>query len=188
MVSALLLTPGAGASRDHGALVAIEEALATDDILVERMDFPYRLAGRKRPDRPAVLLESVRKGATRLSERSGSAASAVALGGRSMGGRMCSLAVAEGLRAAALVLISYPLHRPGRPDVLRAEHFPRIDVPCLFLSGTRDALASVDELETASTAVAGPVTHIWVEGADHGMRGRDRQVAGHVATWVRSQR
>lgn len=186
MVSGLLLTPGAGASRDHGALVAVEEELAGDDVVVERMDFPYRLAGRKRPDPPEVLLESVLRGAAELSRRTGRPQAEMALGGRSMGGRVCSLALAGGLPAAALVLISYPLHPPGRPEVLRTEHFPSLAVPCLFVSGTRDAFATVDELEQASKAVAGPVTHAWVEGADHGMRRRDREVAKIVAGWLRS--
>ena len=100
------------------------------------------------------------------------------LGGRSMGGRMCSMAVAEGLPARGLVLISYPLHPPGRPDRLRVEHFPALRVPCLFVSGTRDAFGSPDELEAATAAIPGPVTHHWIEGKDHGLRGVDAEVAG----------
>ena len=88
---------------------------------------------------------------------------ALALGGRSMGGRMCSLAVAQGLPAAALVLVAYPLHPPGRPDRLRVEHLPAIDVPCLFVSGTRDPFGTPDELTAHTAAIAGPVTHEWVE-------------------------
>ncbi len=92
---------------------------------VERMDFPYRSAGRKAPDRPPVLLDAVRAEAAALVERAGVAPDRLALGGRSMGGRMCSMAVADGLPAAALVLVSYPLHPPGRPDHLRTAHLPR---------------------------------------------------------------
>jgi predicted alpha/beta-hydrolase family hydrolase len=64
------------------------------------------------------------------------------------------------------------------------EHLPRIAVPCLFVSGTRDAFATPDELEGAATAIAGPVTHVWVEGGDHGLRGKDAAVAGAVRDWV----
>ena len=66
-----------------------------------------------------------------------------------MGGRMCSMAAADVLPAAALVLISYPLHPPGRPDTLRTEHLPSLSVPCLFVSGTRDPFGAPDELTAA---------------------------------------
>lgn len=181
---ALLLTPGAGAGRDQPALVAVEEALAPHEVSVERMDFPYRLAGRKAPDRPPVLVAAVREGAGALAERSGLPPGRVVLGGRSMGGRMCSMAVAEGLACLALVLVSYPLHPPGRPDRLRVAHFPALHVPCLFVSGTRDAFARPEELESATAAIPGPVSHVWVEGGDHGLRGRDGVVAAAVAGWV----
>ena len=181
---AVLLTPGAGASRDHTSLVAIEKALAP--VVVERMNFPYRRAGRKSPDRPPVLIAAVREGAAALAERTGLPPGRLVLGGRSMGGRICSLAVAEGLPALALVLVSYPLHPPGRPENLRTEHLPRLDVPCLFVSGTRDAFGSPEELEAASALVAGPVRHVWIEGAGHDLRGADAQVAEAVAAWVKS--
>ena len=108
----------------------------------------------------------------------------LALGGRSMGGRMCSIAVAEGLPAAALVLVSYPLHPPGRKDKLRVDHFPAIKVPCLFVSGTRDQFATPSELEAATGIIGGEVTHLFIEGGDHGLRGRDRDVAVAVTAWV----
>ena len=108
----------------------------------------------------------------------------IALGGRSMGGRVCSIAVAEGLPAAALVLVSYPLHPPGKPDKLRVEHFGAITVPCLFVSGTRDQFATPDELEAATASIAGPVTHVFCENGDHGLRRRDEEVAAIVAGWV----
>jgi predicted alpha/beta-hydrolase family hydrolase len=184
--AALLLTPGAGADRDQAALVAIDEEATAAGLVVERMDFPYRRAGRRAPDRPPVLLAAVVEGAGALASRAGVAPDCVFLGGRSMGGRMCSMAVADGLPAAGLVLVSYPLHPPGRPDRLRIEHFPRLEVPCLFVSGTRDAFGTRAELEAATAAIAGPVTHIWLEGGDHGLRRRDRDVAEAVVLWLRS--
>ena len=180
----LLLAPGAGAGRDQPALVAIDAALSARGLVVSRMDFPYRIAGRRSPDRPPVLLEAVRQEAKALARLARLPPDRLALGGRSMGGRICSMAVAEGLPAAALVLVSYPLHPPGRPDRLRTEHFPRLEVPCLFLSGTRDAFGTSDELEEATRAIPGPVTHAWLEGADHGLRGKDPQVAAIVADWL----
>ena len=179
--AALLLTPGAGADRNQSALVAIDERLAAMDIVVERMDFPYRLAGRKAPDRPPVLLAAVREGAAALASRTGLPPERIALGGRSMGGRMCSMAVAEGLRALALVLVSYPLHPPGKPDQLRIEHFPKLDLPCVFVSGTRDTFGTPAELEAATKAIPGPVTRHFLEGGDHGLRRKDADVASLVA-------
>jgi len=179
---AVLLTPGASAGRDQLALVAVEKALAP--VPVERMDFPYRTAGRKSPDKAPVLIDAVREGAAALATRAALAPERVVLGGRSMGGRMCSMAVAEGLPALGLALISYPLHPPGRPERARTEHLPALDVPCLFVSGTRDAFGTVDELTAATKAVPGPVTHVWIEGGDHGLRGRDAEVAEAVGEWV----
>ncbi|HVT77050.1 MAG TPA: alpha/beta family hydrolase [Acidimicrobiales bacterium] len=175
---ALLLTPGASATRNQPALVAIDDALTPRGIVVERMDFPNPRA--KAP----VLIQAVRDGAAALAKRAKVRPTSVALGGRSMGGRMCSMAVAEGLPAAALVLISYPLHPPGKPDQLRIQHFPAIEVPCLFISGTRDAFGSPDELEKATKAIKGAVTHIWIDGGDHGLRNKDKQVVEAVGSWL----
>jgi uncharacterized protein len=179
----LVLAPGASAGRDQPALVAIDDALARS-VRVERIDFPYRLAGRRAPDRPPVLVATVVDAVNRLARDLGVAPDKVAVGGRSMGGRMGSMAVAQGLDAAALVLVSYPLHPPGKPERARVEHFGALTVPCLFVSGTRDAFGSPDELESATKAVAGPVTHVWIEGGDHGLRGKDARVAEVVAQWV----
>lgn len=182
----LLLAPGASAGRDQPALVAIDQAVlqAGAGFAVERMDFPYRLAGRKAPDKAPVLVAAVREAATRLIADHGVDPECVAMGGRSMGGRICSMAAAEGLPCLALVLVSYPLHPPGRPDKLRVDHFPSLSMPCLFVSGTRDAFAAPAELEEHSVAIPGPVTHMWLDGGDHSLRGKDTQVATAVATWL----
>ena len=177
---ALLLFPGAGTGADHPSLVAIEEAV---DLPVARADFPYRREGRRAPDRPAKLVACVREEAAALAERTGLPPERVALGGRSMGGRMCSLAVAEGLPASGLVLLSYPLHPPGRPDRLRVEHFGAVDVPVLFVSGDRDPFGTPDELAEHAAAIAGPVTLVTLPGA-HDLRGKDADVGSAVATWL----
>ena len=183
-VAGLVLAPGASAGREQPALVAIDEAVSVSGVRVERIDFPYRLTGRRAPDKPPVLIGTVVEAATALATSLGVPGTRIALGGRSMGGRMCSMAVADGLAAAALVLVSYPLHPPGRPDRLRTEHFPALEVPCLFVSGTRDTFGSRDELETATAAIPGPVAHVWLDGGDHGLRGKDAQVAEAVGDWV----
>jgi predicted alpha/beta-hydrolase family hydrolase len=106
------------------------------------------------------------------------------LGGRSMGGRICSMAVADGLPAVALVLISYPLHPPGKPDKPRTEHLPRLDLPCLFVSGTRDAFGTPAELEAATATIPGDVTHVWLEGKAHDLKGADDAIASAVTTFL----
>ncbi|MDQ1359775.1 MAG: uncharacterized protein QOJ44_152 [Acidimicrobiaceae bacterium] len=179
----LVLTPGAGAGSDQPSLVAIEEALTPAGVRVERVDFPYRLAGKKAPDRPPVLLATVIDAAAALASELGVDGTRVAVGGRSMGGRMCSMAVADGMAAAALVLVSYPLHPPGKPERLRTEHFQAISVPCLFVSGTRDSFGTQAELEKATATIPGLVTHVWIDGGDHGLRRKDAEVAGHVRDW-----
>ena len=179
---ALLLTPGAGSDRNQATLVAIEAAVAP--LPVARVDFPYRREGRRAPDRAPKLIACVREEAAVLVATTGVAPDALVLGGRSMGGRMCSMAVAEGLPAAGLVLVSYPLHPPGRPDKLRTEHLPAIDVPCLFVSGTRDPFGTPAELEAATATIAGPVTHVWIEGGRHDLKGSDQRVATAVAAWL----
>ena len=182
----LLLAPGASAGRDQPALVAIDKAVSALGVAVERMDFPYRLAGRRAPDRAPVLVAAVRAAAAALVERAGVRPGDLVLGGRSMGGRMCSMAVAEGLPAAGLVLVSYPLHPPGRPEkqVERTRHFPDLEAPCLFVSGTRDPFGSPAELEAATGAIRGEVTHVWLEG-DHGLRGQNVLVSQGIAGWAR---
>ncbi len=174
---ALLLTPGASATRDSSALVAIDQALAAEGVEVERIDLPG-----SRPS-PRVS-HAIAGGAAAVAARAGVGADRVVLGGRSFGGRMCSVAVADGLPALGLVLISYPLHPPGRPEQLRVEHLPRLDVACLFVSGTRDAFATPAELETATAAIGGEVTHVWIAGGGHGLAGKDGPVAAAVRDWV----
>ena len=134
---------------------------------VRRMEFGYRAAGRRFPDRAPKLIAEVRAEAEAFAARIGAPASGLVLGGRSLGGRMCSMAVAEGLDAAGLVLLSYPLHPPGRPERLRVEHFGTVDVPTLVVNGDRDPFGTPEELERELAAVAGPVTLKFLEGQRH---------------------
>ncbi len=183
-----MLAPGASAGRDQPALVEIDKVAVALGGFVRRIDFPYRVAGRRAPDRPAVLISTVVEEAGYLCAEAGLLPQSVFLGGRSMGGRMCSMAVAEGLPAAGLVLVSYPLHPPGKPERPRTEHFSRLDVPCLFVSGTRDTFGSPEELDHALRSIPGPARVDLVEGADHGMKGREKLVAALVGQWLAANR
>ncbi|CAN5578323.1 alpha/beta hydrolase [soil metagenome] len=175
----VVLYPGAGSGADHPGLVAIADAVAPLECV--RRDFGYRRDGRRAPDRAPKLMAEVRTELARYGDRP------VVMGGRSMGGRICSM-VAAGAdgeppppQVVALVLIAYPLHPPGRPERLRVEHLPDIAVPTLFVSGTRDPFGAPDELEEWTSTIAGPVTHAWVEGGRHELRGADVEVATTVA-------
>jgi uncharacterized protein len=163
--------------------VAIDEALTKVGVAVERVEFPGVTAGKRRPDTPAVCIDTIRTATSELADRLGVPTRRVAIGGRSMGGRMCSMAAAEGLDVAALVLVSYPLHPPGRPERLRTAHFPDLHLPCLFVSGRRDAFASPAELEEETKAIPGPVTVVFVDG-DHSLRKSESAVADIVAPWL----
>jgi len=172
-VEGLFLTPGAGSSADHPSLVAIERAVAPLRVL--RHDFPYRREGRRAPDRAPKAIADIREHVP---------GSSWVLGGRSFGGRMCSMAVAEGQPAAGLILISYPLHPPGKPDALRVEHLPSIEVPCLFISGTRDAFGTPAETERWTATIPGEVTHVWVDGKGHDLKGADAVIVEAVMAFL----
>ena len=178
----LLLTPGAGSDRTHHTLEAIE--VAVSPLPVERIDFPYRKEGRRPPDRAPKLIAAVVEAAEAFATSLGAKPDRLVLGGRSMGGRMCSMAVAEGLPAAGLVLLSYPLHPPAKHEVLRTAHLPGISVPCLFVSGTRDPFGTPAEVEAATATIAGPVTHHWIEGGRHDVKNADEEICEAIRLWL----
>lgn len=181
----LLLYPGAGSDSTHSSLLAIERWAAPHTVV--RADFPYRQEGRRAPDRAPKLLAAIRDELADLG-----AEQSLAMGGRSMGGRMCSMvaAGADGRSAPdnlrALVLISYPLHPPGKPDRLRVEHLADITVPTLFVSGTRDPFGTPAEFAewTATMPKRAKVTHLWIEGKGHDLKGSDHTVAGAVRDFL----
>jgi len=170
---AVLLAHGAGADMNAAALTVTADALADAKIPSLRFDFPYRQAGRRAPDRPPALLASAREAAADLVKRSRVPLDRLVLGGRSMGGRICSMVAADEadpVPALGLALLGYPLHPPGKPDRLRVEHFPRLTMPVLFVSGTRDAFATPDELQREAKKVKGAVSYSWIETGDHGFK------------------
>ena len=183
----LLLYPGAGSSRDHSSLAARgSHAHARSSVDVQRHDFPYRREGRKAPDRAPKLMASIRDDLAAIARRRGP----VVMGGRSMGGRMTTMVAADVdgggpvARLAGLILICYPLHPPGKPDSLRVEHLPAIDVPCLFISGTNDPFGAPDELERWTATIPAPVTHLWIERKGHDLKGADGAIADAAEAFV----
>lgn len=168
----LLVTPGASADRDNRTLVALDDGL---DLPVDRITIRSRAV--------AKVHAQLRDDIAAFADRLGVEPASLAIGGRSFGGRMCSMLAAEGDDVAALVLLSYPLHPPGKPDELRVEHFPAISVPTLFVSGTRDPFGSPDEIEAHAATIAGPVDFVWIEGQAHSPKD-DAPVVTAVADWL----
>ena len=190
VIAGVVLFPGAGTNANHQTLVAIETAIKTTSskIKVARCDFKYRTAGKSFPDKTPVLIETVRTAVAQAAQDWGCATNQIVIGGRSMGGRMCSMAIADAdakhaLEVAGLVCVCYPLHPPKQPEKLRSEHLPRISVPTLFISGTRDEFGTVKEL-TEATAQMKNKQHAWVDGARHDLKNRDAEVGEVIAGWV----
>ena len=189
MISGVILFPGAGTNANHKSLIAIENSIKkfNKKIQVRRVDFPYRLAGKSFPDRVPVLIDTVRKAVIQAANDWGCATNQIVIGGRSMGGRMCSMAItdtAQKLDVAALVCICYPLHPPKHPEKLRTEHLPRIKCQSLFISGTRDEFGTVGELKNATSAMNAKVSHEFIDGARHDLKNKDDAVAELVANWI----
>lgn len=191
----LVLAHGAGAGMRHPFMEAAAEALAERAVATLRFQFPYMEAGRKRPDRPAVAQATVRAAIEAAAARA--AGLPLLAGGKSYGGRMTSQAAATaplpGVRG--LVFFGFPLHAAGHPSDERAAHLDDVDVPMLFLQGTRDALASLDLLEPVCRRLRdAPATLHVVEGADHSFRVLKRssrtdaevmaELADAVARWA----
>ena len=168
----LLVTPGASADRDNRTLVALDDGL---DLPVERITIRSRSARK--------VLDQLREDLEAFADRLGADPSEIVVGGRSFGGRMCSMLAASGDPVAGLVLLSYPLHPPGKPDSLRIDHFGAIEVPVLFVSGTKDPFASPDELESHAREIPGPVSFEWLEGEPHAPRD-DQAVVAAVQRWL----
>ena len=186
----LVFGHGAGAGMRHRSLEAIAAAFAAVGVATLRYNFPYAEAGRSRVDAQAVSTATVAAALERAGQES---EGPHLLGGHSFGGRMASHAVVEhGLDVAGLVFCSFPLHMPGKPASKRADHLDRIAAPMLFLSGSRDGMATSPLLEDVVRRVGGTLHRL--ETADHGYRVLKRtrsrtddvfnEMAGHLAAWL----
>ena len=133
---------------------------------------------------------------TFVASSAGPTTGSLVIGGRSMGGRICSMVAAgvpdidgeKPLPVRGLVLVSYPLHPPGKPDNLRVEHLPRLTVPCLFVHGTKDDFGSPDELQRWTATIPGAVTHHFVENGRHDLKNKDGLIAEVITDWLSSLR
>lgn len=167
----LVLTHGAGSDCEAPLLIEAAKAFAAAGIAVLRCDLPFRQRRPSGPPSPAGAAED-REGLRRaVAVMRATVRGPVFLGGHSYGGRQASMLAAEepGL-AAALLLLSYPLHPPKKPQQLRTEHLPRLRTRCLFVHGTRDAFATIAELEAALALIPAGTRLICIEGAGHDLR------------------
>lgn len=173
----LVLAPGAGAGFDHPFLVGFTRAMNREGVATLRFNFPYREAGRRVPDRAPTAIAAWRAAMDVAIARSHG--EPVWAGGKSFGGRMASMAVAAGMPAAGLVFLGYPLHPPGKPEAMRDAHLYGLDLPMLFLQGTHDPFATVDELEQVVERIGAPATLQWLADANHSfeIRGAKRTPA-----------
>jgi predicted alpha/beta-hydrolase family hydrolase len=164
----LVLTHGAGGNCQMPLLRALAEEFAGLGCFVLRCDLPFRQARPHGPPSPSSAARD-REGLRRaLQVMRKFASGPLYLGGHSYGGRQASMLAAEDPQIArALLLTSYPLHPPGKPEQLRVQHFPQLKVPALFTVGTRDPFATVEELETARRIIPATTSVVVVEGAGH---------------------
>jgi uncharacterized protein len=191
----LILGHGAGAGQRSDFMVSYANALAERGIDAVTFNFLYTEEGRRLPD-PNDRLEACWRAvidAIRQDKKLGG--NALAIGGKSMGGRIASQVAAAGADAGGLVLLGYPLHPPGKPKQLRSRHLPKIEAPLLFVQGARDAFGTPEELEPVLAKLTAPAELYVVEGVDHSFKvpkrgGRD-QAAVHaaiqdrIAEWLR---
>ncbi|WP_112663624.1 alpha/beta family hydrolase [Microvirga flavescens] len=163
----LVLAHGAGAGMTHKGMSALADGLAARGVATLRYQFPYMERGSKRPDRPDVAHAAVRAAITEAIR----CAPELPLfaGGRSFGGRMTSQAqaIAPLPNVRGLLFFAFPLHPAGKPANDRAEHLSDVQVPMLFLQGTRDALAELEQLRPAISRLGSSATLKLLDEADH---------------------
>lgn len=176
----IVVAHGAGAGMEHPFMSGFTRAMHELGYATLRFNFPYREAKRRFPDRPPVAIATWRAAMSVAAERAadaGAPGEPLWVSGKSFGGRMGSMAVAEGLAAAGLVYLGYPLHPPGRPEKARDEHLPGITVPMLFLQGRNDPFAAPnDQLDELVARIGPTATLEWIEDANHSfeIKGRKR--------------
>ena len=183
----LILAHGAGAPQTHPFMTAFARGLSSRGVHVVTFNFPYMERRRRVPD-PAPRLEACYRAViAEVRERQPDTSHRLFIGGKSMGGRIASQVVARdagtevSLGVDGLVLLGYPLHPPGRPDRLRDAHLPSIDVPMLFVQGSRDAFGTPDELRPVLAGCSGAELFV-VDGGDHSLRVRGKNAATEAET------
>ena len=173
---ALVLTHGAGANCQSKLLIALANAFSNAGYLVLRCDLPFRQSRPYGPPFPAMAArdrEGLRRAVDVLRSHT---RGRIFLGGHSYGGRQGSMLAAEQPQlVAGLLLLSYPLHPPRKPEQLRTAHFPQLKTPALFVHGGRDPFGSHDEMKTALPLIPAQTMLLEIEGAGHELLGKKAQ-------------
>jgi uncharacterized protein len=162
----LVVAHGAGAGMDHPFMSGFTRAVNELGMATLRFNFLYVEAGKRAPDRAPVAIETWRAAFDAAAGRA-KTGEPVWAGGKSFGGRMASMAVAEGMPASGLIFLGYPLHAPGKPDAPRAAHLAEIDVPMLFLQGTRDPFANKEVLQPVLKGLGDRATYRPIQDGGH---------------------
>ena len=192
----LILAHGAGAGMDHPFMQEAATGLAARGLGVVRFNFPYIEAGRKAPDRGPVLEATyeavVQQVCNAFEPRS------LFFGGKSMGGRIASYLPGRGVACEGLVFLGYPLHPPGRPDRIRDQHLYDLDIPVLFVEGTRDPFCPLPLLDEVRSRMKAPTTLLVVDDGDHSFKVRKssgrstadalREAWDGIASWIGAPR
>ncbi|MGH2679976.1 MAG: alpha/beta hydrolase family protein [Actinomycetota bacterium] len=192
-IATIVVAHGAGAGMDHPFLAGFARACVEEGLATMRFNFRYVESGRRSPDTEPVLRDTWRAAFDAAQARR--KGEPVWASGKSLGGRIASMAAADGeIAPAGLVFLGYPLHPPGRPERIRDEHLGRIDVPMLFLQGTSDPFASPDLLRQVVARLGERATLVPFEGGGHSfeVRGTKRDareigasLAPHAAAFIR---
>jgi predicted alpha/beta-hydrolase family hydrolase len=167
----LILGHGAGAGQSSWFMVRFAEELASRGIDAVTFNFWYTEHGRRAPDKNDLLEQCYRAVIEAVREHKKLKQNRLAIGGKSMGGRIASQVAAAGVgELAGLVFLGYPLHPPGKPEQLRSKHLRNIKTPMLFIQGSRDAFGTPDELRPIINKLTAPATLYPVEGGDHSFK------------------
>jgi uncharacterized protein len=190
----LIIAHGAGGPMYSPFITFFHRGLAEKGYLTVKFNFAYMEARRKVPDKREILEANYRQVIEEV-KASSYHPKRMFVGGKSMGGRIASQVVASGVDVEGLFFLGYPLHRPGRPEMLRDEHLYRIEKPMLFLSGTKDQFAKKELLDGVVSKLGDRAELHWIEGGDHSFntrQGKDALVKTYdeameiLDTWLRT--
>lgn len=190
----VILAHGAGNDMNSPFLTTIANGIRNNEINVVRFNFPYKVAGKPLPDRSEILENSWRLVISFVIQNLSH--NGLYIGGKSMGGRIASMVAADIPQIRGLVFLGYPLHPPGKFEEIRDEYLFSLQIPMLFIQGTRDAFARMDLLQNTLNSLRNRATLHWIEGGDHSYKVLVRQadmsypetlnyVAGLISLWIR---
>ena len=179
-----VLTHGAGGNAQMALLVALAEAFAGAGFTVLRCNLPFRQKRAFGPPRPSDAARDREGLKNAIAAMRKNVPGRLFLGGQSYGGRHASMLLADEPIADGLVLLSYPLHPPGKPDQLKTQHLPKLHVPTLFVEGTRDPFGTIEEIEAARKLIPAKTELLKVEGAGHDLGFKGKVKSGDLASSV----